>query len=284
MEVELENATKIIDIILLDTRYFAKEDGKENILGNIQWNWLQNIIQNETNGELTLIVSPIQIMAVGRFGEENWGSLYKESQQKLFDLLIKYNSNKRVILISGDLHRGEMQKIKCINTDNNDERQDFYEITSSGLTHATFENEAYLLRQVTEIDDYLYDDGTNLCKYLGRNYGEINIEWDDLNEIINVNAAILDVNGDERCSLNVPLFDNDTNEYDIDEDGLYLWQYDGYKCYGGTKQSVISHAVFKKIIIYIILLMLPFVFCLHSFIKLSCLGCKCCRNCVNTKG
>ncbi len=43
------NITKTIDIILFDTRYFAKPNGPEDILGTEQWIWLHR--------DLALIIS-----------------------------------------------------------------------------------------------------------------------------------------------------------------------------------------------------------------------------------
>lgn len=54
--------TKVIDIILLDVRYFAGQDGKQDILGDTQWQWFENLLENSNQSDLTLIVSGIQMI------------------------------------------------------------------------------------------------------------------------------------------------------------------------------------------------------------------------------
>eukprot|EP01084_Bolivina_argentea_P084381 152624_1 len=168
---EMQIGIKIIDIILLDTRYFSNLES-EDILGEIQWEWLENTLKYNLNGELTLIISGTQIIPVSRTEEENWGTYFSKSQHKLIDLLINYNTNKRLILVTGDIHKSDILKTQCINGNN---IQNIYEITSSGLTHAVGDIESFLQRQTTFIDEYLWYDGVQMCNYWGRNFGEINI-------------------------------------------------------------------------------------------------------------
>ena len=68
---------------------------------------------------------------------EGWGG-YKGSQERLYDLILPLISqkNKNIVLISGDIHMGEIIEVTCVDTNNYNNIVKINEITSSGLTHA----------------------------------------------------------------------------------------------------------------------------------------------------
>lgn len=148
----LYNSTSIaknnlaVKIINLDTRYFRdtiykssfidKGSGKTyssytanqsgDILGDEQWIWLEQEINN-TTAEIILLNSSIQLIAdEHRF--EKWSN-FPRAQEHLFQLLARY-PQKTIIIISGDRHIAELSK-RTLST----LPYPLYDFTSSGLTH-----------------------------------------------------------------------------------------------------------------------------------------------------
>ncbi|MGA0409678.1 MAG: alkaline phosphatase D family protein, partial [Limisphaerales bacterium] len=135
---------QVVQIILLDTRYFRDElpkykgeqkagtvgwyepskDSTKTLLGADQWQWLEEQLQVEA--DVRILASSIQILAYEK-GMENWGNVPHE-QQRLFDLLIKYRAH-HTVAISGDVHFTELSKVMI-------GEYPFYDLTSSGMTHA----------------------------------------------------------------------------------------------------------------------------------------------------
>ncbi|NQV77201.1 MAG: alkaline phosphatase family protein [Lutibacter sp.] len=133
---------EIIKIIILDTRYFrtaltpdteTKKRYKPttskdaSMLGETQWNWLKNQLQN-SKASYTIIVSSIQFLSA-EHGFETWGNMPSEVT-KMEDLLIS-TKTKNTIILSGDRHISEFSK-KEIDSLN----YPLIDFTSSGLTHS----------------------------------------------------------------------------------------------------------------------------------------------------
>ncbi len=140
---------EIIKIILLDTRYFrtaltpdteTRKRYKPNIygegsmLGETQWEWLTNQLQN-SNASYNIIVSSIQFLS-SEHGFESWGNMPHEVD-KLVNI-IKTTNAKNTIILSGDRHLSEFSK-----KDDDDLSYPLIDFTSSGLTHSytTFSGE-----------------------------------------------------------------------------------------------------------------------------------------------
>ncbi len=129
---------KQVKVILLDSRYFRDEPNRKEgggyhpnlegtILGDTQWEWLENELQNST-AQIHLIANGIQVIPEEhRF--EKWANFPNE-RQRLFDM-IRDTKAKRVILLSGDRHIAEISKL-----DIGGMESPLYEFTSSGLTHS----------------------------------------------------------------------------------------------------------------------------------------------------
>ncbi len=139
-DYSLKNNT--IKIILLDTRYFrtaltADNDtekrfkpnvyGEGTMLGETQWEWLKNELQN-SEAAYNIIVSSIQFLS-GEHGFETWANMPHEVD-KLANL-IKSSGAKNAIILSGDRHISEISK-KEIDGLN----YPIIDFTSSGLTHS----------------------------------------------------------------------------------------------------------------------------------------------------
>ncbi|WP_456424462.1 alkaline phosphatase D family protein [Lutibacter sp.] len=133
---------KTIKVILLDTRYFRSaltpdtetkkrykpnKYGEGTMLGETQWNWLKNQLEN-SKASYTIIVSSIQFLS-SQHGFESWGNMPHEVDK--LENLIKATNSKNVIILSGDRHIAEFSK-KNIDGLN----YPLIDFTSSGLTHS----------------------------------------------------------------------------------------------------------------------------------------------------
>ena len=134
-----------VKIILLDTRYFRtgltsnpsgggyiyNTFGEGTILGENQWNWLQQELETST-ASFNIIVSSIQFLSK-EHGGECWGNFPHEAK-KLEDL-ISSSDAQNVFLLSGDRHYSEVSRKSITNLP-----YDLVDFTSSGMTHNTKTN------------------------------------------------------------------------------------------------------------------------------------------------
>ncbi|SEA10083.1 alkaline phosphatase D family protein [Psychroflexus halocasei] len=131
-----------IKVIILDTRYFrsdlqkssnqskrykASQDAELTLLGEKQWKWLDEEL-NESNADYHLIVSSIQVLS-HQHGFETWGNFPTEVK-KLENLLVKHQV-KNPLILSGDRHISEFSQKEIDGLD-----VPLTDFTSSGLTHA----------------------------------------------------------------------------------------------------------------------------------------------------
>ena len=134
-----------IKIIVLDTRYFRTQltkdpSGKKRyipnltnhgtILGETQWNWLENELKSST-ATFNIIVTSIQFLS-REHGWETWGTMPNEIT-KMQNLIVSSKA-KGVLFISGDRHISEISKSDLDGLD-----YPLFDVTSSGLTH-TYED------------------------------------------------------------------------------------------------------------------------------------------------
>jgi len=132
----------VIKIIILDTRYFRtaltndpetkkrykpNSYGEGTILGETQWKWLENQLQN-SKASYTIIMSSIQFLSA-EHGFETWGNMPHEIE-KLENLLISTKA-KNAIILSGDRHISEISKKEIDSL-----KYPLIDFTSSGLTHS----------------------------------------------------------------------------------------------------------------------------------------------------
>ncbi len=159
---------KKVKVILLDTRYFRDPlqrstlpdsryipTDKGDMLGEEQWAWLENELQN-SDAAINIIGSSVQFIPT-QHGYEKWMNL-SASRERMLDLLKKYKT-KKTFFISGDRHIAELSRLKVKGLP-----YTLYDFTSSGLTHT-------------------WDAGTEENKYrIGelikqKNFGIIRIDW-----------------------------------------------------------------------------------------------------------
>lgn len=140
---ELFNKGKYtVKVIVLDTRYFRtnllkdatgkkryipNHDTSVNILGKLQWEWLENELSTSM-ADYNIIKSSIQFLS-SIHGFESWGNMPSE-QKKLEDMIVSSKA-KGVIMLSGDRHISEFS-VKKIGKDS----LPLMDFTSSGLTHS----------------------------------------------------------------------------------------------------------------------------------------------------
>jgi len=135
-------SNNIIKIILLDTRYFRtaltkdtltqkrytpNEYGEGSMLGDTQWDWLKNELQN-SKASFNIIMSSIQFLS-SEHGFETWGNMPHEVDK--LESLIKTTKAKNVIILSGDRHISEFSK-----KEEDSLTYPLIDFTSSGLTHS----------------------------------------------------------------------------------------------------------------------------------------------------
>ena len=113
-----------IKVILLDNRTYLDPNGRDaDVLGEIQWAWLEQELKDTGIG-LFIIMNGMQINVEDRLTvTEQW---YPKSRKRLLGLLQKHSNS---ILVSGDVHHSEILEVCC-----NSYR--VIEFTSSGLTHS----------------------------------------------------------------------------------------------------------------------------------------------------
>jgi len=131
-----------IKIILLDTRYSRtaltpdtltrkrykpNTYGEGTMLGETQWKWLTEQLQN-SKASFNIIVSSIQFLS-SEHGYESWGNMIHEND-KLVNL-IKSTKAKNTIILSGDRHLSEFSKKEIENL-----AYPLIDFTSSGMTHS----------------------------------------------------------------------------------------------------------------------------------------------------
>ena len=130
-----------IKVIILDTRYFrtaiiedpktrrniANAYGEGTVLGDTQWQWLEETLTN-SDADFNIIVSSIQLLS-NEHGFETWGNFPHEVDR--FKKLIATSKANGTMVLSGDRHISEFSRVKV-----DELKYPLIDFTSSGLTHA----------------------------------------------------------------------------------------------------------------------------------------------------
>ncbi len=173
-----------VQIILLDTRFFRGElkqtdeknaplkeryvqnyDASSTMLGDAQWNWLEDELKKPA--DLRVLVSSIQVIADGH-GWEAWRTLPLE-RQKLYKML-KDNGADNTIIVSGDRHSGAFYERSDVTGSR------LLEMTASSLNAPV---SVWRARAGdTRIEPGPYRDGAPQFEV---NYGMMDIDWDARN-------------------------------------------------------------------------------------------------------
>ena len=150
-----------LKVIILDTRYFRSAltpsenpefryqpntYGEGTMLGDAQWQWLENEL-NSSTADFNLIISSIQFLSA-EHGFETWGNMPHEVDK--LKSLISNSKAKGVIVLSGDRHISEFSKttIEGVN-------YPLIDFTSSGMTHSysSFDGEPNQYREGEVVSD-----------------------------------------------------------------------------------------------------------------------------------
>jgi alkaline phosphatase D len=185
----------MVNLILLDTRYFRSElnktiginpvykknlDLNSTILGKKQWAWLEEIINKKA--DLVIISTSIQLLATShRF--EKWSN-FPHEHIRMKRLLKQLKTP--VLIISGDRHQGAIYK-----------EDGLFEITSSSLNKVL--SPSKFIGRPKEVDNLMIGD-----MYPGENYGLITIDTQKKEYLI----ELKDLNGQKVRKLLVPLSTN----------------------------------------------------------------------------
>ncbi len=131
-----------LTVFILDTRYFRtgltpdstgekryvpNAYGEGTILGEVQWDWLEEEL-TRSKTDFNLLVSSIQFLS-DQHGFETWGNFPHEVER--LKKMIVDSGAKGVFILSGDRHISEFSK-----ADIDDLAYPIIDFTSSGLTHA----------------------------------------------------------------------------------------------------------------------------------------------------
>lgn len=177
--VRIGPAGKTVQIIMLDTRYFRDPmrrsdhpgtlgreryiphdvDARADILGEVQWTWLEAILQEPA--DIRIIVSSIQVIGDGH-GYERW-SQFPFAQQRLFRLIPSTRA-KGVIFVSGDRHIGALNKLQTAAT------YPFFDLTASSINTSNWTQSMPI--EGGDISGYKVGPS-----YAPENYGVIDIDW-----------------------------------------------------------------------------------------------------------
>ena len=220
---------KTVRFIILDLKYdqnsFLKKEDENDMLGEKQWKWIENIFKKR-NEAFTFICASNQFLPNDRFIMKKW---YAESRKRLLDLIGKYKKNG-VIFLTGGLGFSQIMKTFC---PLEEVGYNIYEFTSSGLGHTnkfgSFLNNFYH-------NDYLIE-GTN---YNDINFGQVKINWGekDIKDSY-IEFEIYDQNDEVKSTVTVNytqlMFrENSTKEYYTHEDNVknikYMNVHDDESC------------------------------------------------------
>mmetsp|Transcript_12103 Transcript_12103/g.22651 ORF Transcript_12103/g.22651 Transcript_12103/m.22651 type:complete len:478 (+) Transcript_12103:66-1499(+) len=148
------------------------KDGK--VLDEIQWQWLEEQLLG-TDAQINIVVSSIQVLTTNPLFE-TWGQ-FPQERNRLLGLLNLVPENKSVVLLSGDVHHGEILD-SSVGVKKSMGRT--IEVTSSGLTHSCTDPFYGSLCEpiLNKWSKHRYRNGYERNYFTGKNFGSIDIHWD----------------------------------------------------------------------------------------------------------
>ncbi|MCQ2819783.1 MAG: alkaline phosphatase family protein [archaeon] len=170
-----------VRFILLDTRYHKNaEYGRKDILGEKQWDWLENVLSS-SNEVFTFIVSATQILPFNRMVDDAWDS---HSRKRLISVL-EGHKKSGVVFLSGGTGFAQVTKTPCVLKEIG---YTLYEFTSSGLSYSIGKNKKFIYDKILPNN---FNDGEI---FAGINFGEVKIHWGSKKEEASLEINILDEN------------------------------------------------------------------------------------------
>lgn len=151
-------APQKVKVIVTDTRYFKKppsEDSYNNLLGDIQWQWLEAQLA-DLDADLVIFATSVSLLSdiTLAFENEGWAQFPKE-RERLLALLDGLDTP--LFAVSGDRHTADVARRKLPSG------KWLYEFMSSGMTHTL----GFPLPNPHRISPIVYN----------RNFGLISIDW-----------------------------------------------------------------------------------------------------------
>ena len=151
-----------------------------SVLGEEQWQWLESELEH-SEAAVHVVVSSIQVLTTNPT-VEGWGHFPSE-RQRLVRVLGQGISG--LFVLSGDVHHAEIMDPLASqadggrnDNDNINNKRSFLEVTSSGMTHDC--SQPFYGKMCQPLLDHYnqnrYDNKDNY--YIGRNYGQIAIDWE----------------------------------------------------------------------------------------------------------
>jgi hypothetical protein len=176
---------------------FGKDCASSQLLGEDQWNWLEQELES-SDAQIHIIASSIQVLTTNPVFE-SWGHFPNE-KRRLVQLMDKYSSQKGpIVLLSGDVHHAELSGLRSpsfVEEEQNPSpllqesrkasvarraanNNNWMEVTSSGLTHDCSQPKLYGKACQPILQAYtahrLFEDSV----FIGRNYGVLRVDWND---------------------------------------------------------------------------------------------------------
>jgi len=198
-----------VKLVILDTRYhrdplFSNGD----VLGEEQWKWLEAELA-ASDAQVNIIASSIQFIPnhhetlcplcypkQSPFRVESWSHFQRE--KKRLGEIVARNGVEGVILLSGDVHFGEilMSPPGCTLPYN------LFELTSSGMTHAA---SGSFPKIPLEIMKRFSPNPFGLGMYLERNFGTVDFDWEGATPVVTL--SVRDHDGNPVLQKNVSVED-----------------------------------------------------------------------------
>jgi alkaline phosphatase D len=162
----------------LDYYPYAEDDTDSTLLGEAQWQWLEE--QLEVPADVRLVASSTQF-SISWNSYEAWVN-FPHEQQRMLDLIKKTKANG-IFFISGDVHYAELSELKV------EGLYPLYDITSSGITSTW----GFATPNDNRIAGPVMDN----------NFGLISIDWKAEDPLIR--WQIYDINNELRVNKEVRL-------------------------------------------------------------------------------
>lgn len=163
---EFGDPEKRVKVIMLDNRYFKNLEPSAPMLGNKQWEWLEQEFKNST-AKVHFVMAGLSIFSPLLPYSEEWGEHPREVNRML-SLIQKYRP-QGIVFLTGDKHFGAIFQ-----------RYGQLEMIASGMTHVvTSRVWWYLGRKFA-------------ATWFGLNYGLIDIEWDGPTPLITLGFRTVD--------------------------------------------------------------------------------------------
>eukprot|EP00035_Acanthoeca_spectabilis_P040156 m.67710 g.67710 ORF g.67710 m.67710 type:complete len:433 (+) comp9876_c0_seq1:2927-4225(+) len=163
-----------VGVILLDERWNkGGPDSDAPFLGSAQWAWFEETLAAHTKADvgLTFVVTSLTALPQPRAPFESW-DVYPKERLRLLRLLA--SAGHPTLMLSGDVHLGEMSSATCA-APGTDEPVLVFEVTASGMTHTHGDGwiSSILMSVLRELTPFPHTVGYTLQHH----YGELDIDW-----------------------------------------------------------------------------------------------------------